>query len=115
MNYGFATGGQSVDAEVRQLNRAGCGKVFREIASGTKPDRAQLRRALGQLATGDVLMVMKLDRFARSTRDSLNTQSPGRGRRGADRRPEPWCDHGKSGRADAWSIAPSVADTPSNA
>jgi DNA invertase Pin-like site-specific DNA recombinase len=46
--------------------------VFREVASGAKPDRAQLRRALNQLAEGDVLMVTRLDRLARSTRDLLN-------------------------------------------
>jgi len=36
-------------------------------------DRAQLRRVIGQLAKGDVLMVTRLDRLARSTRDLLNT------------------------------------------
>ena len=76
MKYGYArvsTDGQSVDAQVRQLNRAGCQKVFREVASGAKTDRRQLRRALDQLATGDVLMVTRLDLLARSTRDLLNT------------------------------------------
>src|SRR5271168_3639745 len=68
-----STDGQSVDAQVRQLTRAGCTKVFRETASGAKTDRAQLRRALAQLDTGDVLMVTRLDRLARSTRDLLNT------------------------------------------
>ncbi len=47
MKYGYArvsTDGQSVDAHVRQLTKAGCTKVFREVASGVKTDRAQLRR-----------------------------------------------------------------------
>jgi hypothetical protein len=46
MKYGYArvsSDGQSVDAQVRQLAKAGCKKVFREIASGAKTDRAQLR------------------------------------------------------------------------
>jgi DNA invertase Pin-like site-specific DNA recombinase len=76
MKYGYArvsTDGQSVDAQVRQLAKAGCAKVFRETASGAKTDRAQLRRAIGQLVAGDVLMVTRLDRLARSTRDLLNT------------------------------------------
>src|SRR5712671_5978036 len=76
MRFGYArvsTDGQSVEAQVRQLTRAGCKKVFREIASGAKTDRSQLRRALDQLAAGDVLMVTRLDRLARSTRDLLNT------------------------------------------
>jgi DNA invertase Pin-like site-specific DNA recombinase len=58
---------------VRQLTEAGCEKVFRDIASGVKTDRAQLRRLLDQLAAGDVVMVTRLDRLARSTRDLLNT------------------------------------------
>jgi Resolvase, N terminal domain len=58
---------------VAALKAAGAGKVFREVASGTKTDRAQLRRLLTALAPGDVLMVPRLDRLARSTRDLLNT------------------------------------------
>jgi DNA invertase Pin-like site-specific DNA recombinase len=76
MIYGYArvsTDGQSVDAQARQLTKAGCRKVFREVASGAKTDRAQLRRLLGQLEAGDVLTVTRLDRLARSTRDLLNT------------------------------------------
>jgi len=76
VNYGYArvsTDGQSLDAQVRQLRAAGAEKVFRETASGARADRAQLRRALGQLDKGDVLTVMRLDRLARSTRDLLNT------------------------------------------
>jgi hypothetical protein len=47
MKYGYArvsTDGQSVEAQVRRLTKAGCKKVFREVASGAKPDRAQLLR-----------------------------------------------------------------------
>jgi DNA invertase Pin-like site-specific DNA recombinase len=76
VKYGYArlsSDGQSVDAQVRQLTKAGCKKVFREVASGAKTDRAQLRRLLDQLAPGDVLTVTRLDRLARSTRDLLNT------------------------------------------
>src|SRR6202041_2742271 len=76
MKYGYArvsTDGQSVEMQVRQLTKAGCKKVFRETASGAKTDRAQLRKALDQLDYGDVLMVARLDRLARSTRDLLNT------------------------------------------
>src|SRR5438309_9705467 len=75
MKYGYAcvsTDGQSGEAQVRQLTKAGCKKVFREIASGAKTDRSQLHKALDQLDAGDVLMVTRLDRLARSTRDLLN-------------------------------------------
>ena len=76
MIYGYArvsTDGQSVDAQVKALRAAGAEKVFRETASGARADRAQLRRAIDQLESGDVLMVTRLDRLARSTRDLLNT------------------------------------------
>jgi DNA invertase Pin-like site-specific DNA recombinase len=76
MIYGYArvsTDGQSVDAQARQLAAAGADTVFQEVASGAKTDRAQLRRLLDQLDTGDVVTVTRLDRLARSTRDLLNT------------------------------------------
>src|SRR5271165_4581610 len=76
MIYGYArvsTDGQSLDAQVKQLRAAGAEKVLRETASGAKTDRLQLRRVLDQLEKGDVLMVTRLDRLARSTRDLLNT------------------------------------------
>src|SRR3954470_21431963 len=76
MIYGYArvsTDGQSVEAQVTALADAGAEKVFREVASGAKTDRAQLRRVLDALGSGDVLMVTRLDRLARSTRDLLNT------------------------------------------
>ena len=76
MIYGYArvsTDGQSVEAQVTAFTDAGAEKVFREVASGAKTDRAQLRRAIDALGPGDVLMVTRLDRLARSTRDLLNT------------------------------------------
>jgi DNA invertase Pin-like site-specific DNA recombinase len=76
MIYGYArvsTDGQSVDAQVKQLRAAGAEKIYRETASGARADRAQLIRAVTQLAAGDVLAVTRLDRLARSTRDLLNT------------------------------------------
>src|SRR6476469_5676187 len=76
MIYGYArvsTDGQSVAAQVAALNAAGAGKVFREVAPGAKTDRAQLLKAMAALQAGDVLMVTRLDRRARSTRDLLNT------------------------------------------
>jgi DNA invertase Pin-like site-specific DNA recombinase len=76
MKYGYArvsTDGQSVAAQVAALSAAGAGRVFREVASGAKTDRIQLRKAIAALSAGDVLMVTRLDRLARSTRDLLNT------------------------------------------
>jgi DNA invertase Pin-like site-specific DNA recombinase len=71
MIYGYArvsTDGQSVAAQVAALRKHGAGKVFREVASRAKTERGQLRRVLDQLDAGDVLMVTRLDRLARSTR-----------------------------------------------
>ena len=79
MKYGYARvspGGksESVDAQARLLTKAGCKKVFRDVhVSGAKTDRSQLRRVIEALEPGDVLMVTRLDRLARSTRDLLNT------------------------------------------
>jgi DNA invertase Pin-like site-specific DNA recombinase len=47
--------------------------VFAEKQSGIKTDRAALARCVRSLEAGDVLLVSKLDRLARSTRDLLNT------------------------------------------
>jgi DNA invertase Pin-like site-specific DNA recombinase len=76
MIYGYArvsTDGQDEAPQVAALKAAGAAKVFREKASGAQTDRAQLRKALAVLDAGDVLMVTRLDRLARSTRDLLNT------------------------------------------
>ena len=75
MIYGYArvwTNVQSVAAQAAALRKHRAGKVFREVASGAKTDRAQLRRLLDQLDDGDVVMGTRLDRLARSTRDLSN-------------------------------------------
>jgi DNA invertase Pin-like site-specific DNA recombinase len=75
MIYGYArisTDGQSFDAQRAELTAAGCAKVFSETASGARTDRPRLARALEALDPGDVLVVTRLDRLARSTRDLLN-------------------------------------------
>lgn len=74
--YGYArvsTEGQSADAQVKQLRAAGAATVFREVVSGAKTERAGLRKAIAALEAGDVLMVTRLDRLARSTLDLLHT------------------------------------------
>jgi DNA invertase Pin-like site-specific DNA recombinase len=96
MEYGYArvsTDGQSVAAQVAALRQAGAEKVFREVASGAKSDRAQLRRVLKVLEAGDVLLVTRLDRLARSTRDLLNTLATIAGKKAAFRSlGDPWAD-----------------------
>ena len=65
--------GPSWGGPVTALTAAGAVTVYREVASGAQTDRAKLRQVLARLAAGDVLMVTRLDRLARSTRDLLNT------------------------------------------
>jgi DNA invertase Pin-like site-specific DNA recombinase len=74
--YGYArvsTDGQTLDAQQTALTKAGAIRVFAEKQSGTKTDRAALAKAIAALEAKDVLLVTKLDRLARSTRDLLNT------------------------------------------
>ena len=60
-----------LEAQERELKAAGCAKVYSEQISGTKRDRPQLAAALEHMRQGDVLMVTKPDRLARSTADLL--------------------------------------------
>jgi DNA invertase Pin-like site-specific DNA recombinase len=73
--YGYArvsTDGQTLAAQDAQLHAAGCAKVYGEKVSGAQTERAELAKLLKRLEAGDVLMVTRLDRLARSTRDLLN-------------------------------------------
>ena len=67
-----STDGQALAPQVEQLRAAGAVKVYRETASGAKRDRAQLAKLLKEVQPGDVVLVTRLDRLARSTRDLLN-------------------------------------------
>src|SRR5665647_2626160 len=74
IGYGrVSTDGQSLEAQDAELQAAGVDKIFKEKASGAETNRPQLARAIGSLQEGDVLVVTRLDRLARSTRDLLNT------------------------------------------
>jgi DNA invertase Pin-like site-specific DNA recombinase len=73
--FGYArvsTRDQDLAAQDAELMAAGCAKVFKEKASGAKTDRPELAKVIGRLEPGDVLLVTRLDRLARSTRDLLN-------------------------------------------
>lgn len=57
----------SIEAQDRDLSAAGCQKVFREqVSSVDVANRIQLSAALDYIREGDVLVVTKLDRLARS-------------------------------------------------
>ena len=68
-----STDGQSLQSQTDALHAAHFERIFAEKLSGAYADRPQLAKALAALAQGDTLVVVKLDRLARSTRDLLNT------------------------------------------
>lgn len=76
MKYGYArvsTRHQDLEGQLRQLEEEHCDKVFFEKITGTKSNRPEFQKLLQAIQTGDTLVVTKLDRFARSTQDALNT------------------------------------------
>src|SRR5450755_3605344 len=73
--FGYArvsSDGQSLTAQVAELKAANCNRIYQEKISGARSDRKQLTRLIAELGKGDVLVVTRLDRLARSTRDLLN-------------------------------------------
>jgi DNA invertase Pin-like site-specific DNA recombinase len=70
--YGYArvsTIGQTLAAQEATLHEAGAAKVFKEKISGAANHRAQLHRLLKTIDAGDAVLITRLDRLARSTRD----------------------------------------------
>ena len=94
--YGYArvsTGSQSLAVQDATLRDAGCTKIFAEKASGAKTDRKALTKAIAALAKDDVLIVSRLDRLARSTRDLLNSlHAVAKAGAGFKSLGDPWCD-----------------------
>ena len=73
--FGYArvsTDGQTLDAQLEALQAEGAAKTYREKISGARADRPELRKLLAAIGQGDVLLVTRLDRLARSTRDLWN-------------------------------------------
>lgn len=60
-----------LEAQARDLSANGCERIFREQVSGSSTDRPQLGAAFDHMRAGDVLVVTKPDRLARSTADLL--------------------------------------------
>jgi DNA invertase Pin-like site-specific DNA recombinase len=67
-----STNGQDLTFQVQALREAGCTRIWEEKKSGARCDRPKLVRLLRDLSAGDTLLVTRLDRLARSTRDLLN-------------------------------------------
>ncbi|MBA3805843.1 MAG: recombinase family protein, partial [Acidobacteria bacterium] len=76
MKIGYArvsTQEQNLDLQLLALKQAGCKRIFREKASGASRQRPEFLRMLDQIREDDTIVVWKLDRLARSTRDLLET------------------------------------------
>jgi DNA invertase Pin-like site-specific DNA recombinase len=67
-----STDGQSLDGQLAALKVAGAATVYREKISGVRADRPQLARLMASLRKDDVVLVTKLDRLGRSTRELLD-------------------------------------------
>jgi DNA invertase Pin-like site-specific DNA recombinase len=92
-----STYGQTLDAQLEQLKAAACVRVYREKATGVRADRKELQKMLRQLAAGDVVVVTRIDRLARSTFDlfAIVKQIADAGAR-FQSLAEPWADTGTS-------------------
>ncbi len=96
MLIGYArvsTEDQNLALQRSALKGAGCKRVYEEKVSGANRDRPELVRMLDQLRAGDVVVVSRLDRPARSTRDSLElAEELKRAEAGLRSLYEPWAD-----------------------
>lgn len=76
MKYGYArvsTANQDLESQLQALEKESCEEIYSERFTGTKVDRPQFQELLSILKEGDTLVITKLDRFARSTGDAINT------------------------------------------
>lgn len=74
MKYGYArvsTIHQDLESQLQQLKKENCDEIFAEKISGTKSDRPEFQKLLTKIKPGDTLVVTKVDRFARNTRNAL--------------------------------------------
>ncbi len=96
MLIGYArvsTDDQDLTLQRVALKEAGCKRLYEEKVSGAKRDRQQLARLLDQMREGDVVVVTRLDRLARSTRDLLEIAEQLKdGGAGLRSLAEPWAD-----------------------
>lgn len=69
--YGQAAKGNSIEDQLKKLNDEGCEKIYQEAFTGTKTDRPRFNELLSMLEEGDTLVVTKLDRLARNTKEGI--------------------------------------------
>ncbi|MGY0694372.1 recombinase family protein [Virgibacillus sp. FSP13] len=76
MKYGYArvsTIAQDLEVQIQALQAEGCEVIYKEKFTGTKTDRPEFNKVLEVLQEGDTLVVTKLDRFARSAVEGIQT------------------------------------------
>ncbi len=66
-----STQGQDLTAQLEALKAAGAATIYKEKVSGVRADRPQVAKLMAALKTGDIVIVTKLDRLGRSTRELL--------------------------------------------
>ena len=74
MKYGYArvsTSKQELEVQLSQLEEEGCEKIYSEKHTATRLDRPELKKVLEVLEKGDTLVVTKLDRLARNTKEGI--------------------------------------------
>jgi DNA invertase Pin-like site-specific DNA recombinase len=72
LGYGrVSTMDQRLDGQIAALKAAGATKIYQERVSGVRADRPQLAKLMASLQAGDIVIVTKLDRLGRSTRELL--------------------------------------------
>lgn len=64
----------SLEAQIQRLEESGCEKHYKEQVSSVDAKREQLEAALEFMREGDVLVVTKLDRLARSVANTVEIQ-----------------------------------------
>jgi DNA invertase Pin-like site-specific DNA recombinase len=96
MKIGYArvsTLDKNLDLQLQALKKPGCRRIFQEKISGSNRNRPEFRRMLDHIREDDIIVVWKLDRLARSTRDSLETMETIREAGGRFHSiSEPWAD-----------------------
>ena len=110
-----STRDQTVALQLDALHEARCGRVFEETASGAQRDRPQLAAALDYMRAGDTLVVWKLDRLARSTKQLIETvEGLAQGKRMRCRFCQPTSEHDSSLRNERRSFRNDEPYQPTN-
>src|SRR5208283_464621 len=114
MRLGYArvsTGDQTLDGQCQRLSAAGCDRLFEEKISGTRRNRPKLEKLIEHLRNGDVLVVTRLDRLARSTSELLRiAERLTEKSAGLQSLDEPWADTTSPSGRMVMTIFAGIAD-----